>query len=96
MGRSLSLTLKLLHGSAIPAGARITPARKLEVWLGDAGDASRTSELFELHQAAAAADWLTAMAVRRHPKSDIARVHQLVGRAAAAVAQLAGDRWGRL
>jgi hypothetical protein len=83
MDRSLPETLKMLEASGIEAGAR-TRGQRVQVWIDRP---SGTSASFCEKESSRAADWLVEHAMRLYPRSDIAKLHALVGAALAAVAR---------
>jgi hypothetical protein len=83
MARSLAVTLRMLHASGINASAHITNEGRILVWICDAEKRVADAAFFDLEQLADAAEWLVGAAVAQFPKSDFAKVQELVTRALA-------------
>lgn len=83
MARSLAVTLRMLHASEINASAHITNEGRILVWICDAEKRVADAAFFDLDQLSGAAEWLAEAAVAQFPKSDFAKVQNLVARALA-------------
>ena len=83
MARSLAVTLRTLHASGIHASAHITNEGRVLVWICDVQKRVADAAFFDLDRLAEAAEWLAAAALTHFPRSDFAKVQNLVTRALA-------------
>jgi hypothetical protein len=81
MVRSLALTLETLNSSGINSAGRITSDGRLHVWIGDPLKGVCAAAFFSVEEFSEAAEWLASKAVEHYPKSDFAKVRNLVAAA---------------